>query len=168
MKNLFKKDGTAAQWFANASANENLSNNGKIRRYKQSGHTYLANPTYHNLQACGARIIASGNDAPRGGKLGEWAIFELATEMVAIVAKIETERKAKEQSAADKALAYSLACGDLEYRTEIRRRAAKRAESLKGTESNKVLRKIAHNVAASVIGIYGTEGMQIALDVLKK
>lgn len=167
MKNFVKKDGTAAQWFTNATATENLASNGKIRRYKQSGHTYLSNPTYTNLMECGARIIASGNDAPRGGKLGEWATFELTGEMTAIVTSIEAERKSREQSSSEKAIAYSLACEDLEIHSEIRLRAEKRAEMLAGKVSNKVLRKIAHNIAASVIGSYGSRGMEIAFDVLK-
>jgi hypothetical protein len=166
MKNFQKKDGKAAQWFLNAIERENLQSGAKIRLTHQSGHTYISNPTHTNLVACGCKIIESGNDAPRSGKLGEWAIFELTPEMTAYIASVEADKAAARQAAADKANAYIMSVEA--NRAEIVRRAELRAESLTGGESNKTLRKIAHNVAASVVGAYGTAGMAIAFGVIRK
>lgn len=168
MTTIYKKDGIPMQWFTLAALAGTLNNNTKVRILIPAQRSYRYNTLYTRLSGCGFRVLETGNDAPRGGKLGMYVVFEIPKEVQVLRDSIIQEAKEqveRMQKAIEQRKQRYLSLVE-ENRSEIERRAKQRKQTLTCKESNKQLRKLAHNIAASVIGEYGSAGMEIAYRIL--
>lgn len=111
-------------------------------------------------KVCKISDFKSGNDAPRGGKKGDFITFIPTSEFLNIVDKllIQDEKIGEIQQAITEEKSNKLAAF---HPTE--KMISDFKDKTKGV-SNKKARKIAHNVAAKYLGFYSTEGMKKLLN----
>lgn len=125
------------------------------------GKLYLHQKNYatHTLnwltKVCKVSDFKSGNDAPKGGKNGDFVTFIPSIEFLNIVENLLIQ---------DEKIG--------EFQQAINEEKSNKLESFQPTEkmildfkaktkglSNKKARKVAHNMAAKYLGFYSTEGM---------
>jgi hypothetical protein len=131
--------------------NNNLANTCKI--YTHRGN--YATATMAWLQRHFGVIFTEGNDAPRGGKRGNYVTFAPNQAWLEFVA----DYKASKQKAADDATAAKAErMAKVEAMTISEQTAQTFRSKIEGLTSRKQIRKVANLMAASKLGFYSSEG----------
>ncbi len=100
-------------------------------------------------------IFTEGNDAPRGGKNGNYVTFEPNQAWLEFVA----DYKASKQKASDDvATAKAERIAKVEAMTISEQTALTFRSKIEGLTSRKQIRKVANLMAASKLGFYSSEG----------
>ena len=117
-----------------------------------------ANYTINWLSRRGVNNFVHGNDAPRGGKWGQYVTFEISDELKGIHTKLAAINTVAEQR--HKAEAERKAQLERDIQGSITPEEKEKYLAAVHGLSRKQERKVAHNFAARKIGHYSTAGMK--------
>jgi hypothetical protein len=100
-------------------------------------------------------IFTEGNDAPRGGKRGNYVTFAPTQAWIDFVADYKSS---KQKAADDAATAKAERMAKVEAMTISEQTAQTFRSKIQGLSSRKQIRKVANLMAASKLGFYSSEG----------